>query len=63
MSCEKIQIKNLENKQPYFKEFCEIKGLKNGDYFKSIEFIIFADSLSISERTKIIQKWHNNNAE
>ena len=63
MSCEKIQIQNLENKQPIFKEFCEIFGLKNGDFYKPIDYINFADTLSYSYIVRIIKKRSDINAE
>jgi hypothetical protein len=63
MNCEQVQIQDLETKQPIFKEYCEINCLKNGDFYKPKDFIIFSDSLSYSDIVRIIKKWSDNNAE
>ena len=60
---EQVQIQNLETKQPIFKEFCEIHDLKNGDFYKPKDFIVFSDNLSYSDIVRILRKRSDNNAE
>jgi hypothetical protein len=52
-----IKIEDLEHKQPLFREFCEINGLKNGDYYKAADFIFWCDSLTIRESISIVRKY------
>lgn len=62
MSFAQEQIQNLENSQPIFKEFCEERGLKNGDFYKPLDYIHFSDNLSYSDIVRIIRKRSDNNA-
>ena len=33
------EIKNLQEKNPLFREFCKINGLKDGDYYSSLDYL------------------------
>lgn len=57
---EKTKICNLQEKNPLFREFCKIHGLKDGDYYSGIDYIDFCDGLSMSEILKITQKYEPN---
>ena len=54
------EIKNLQEKTPLFREFCEINGLKDGDYYSVIDYIDYYNELSMSEILKITQKYEPN---
>lgn len=51
------KITELENKCGTFREFCEINGLKEGDYYSAIDYIDYCDGLTRSEILKITQKY------
>lgn len=54
---EKTLIENLETKNPLFREFCKINGLKNGDYYKAVDYILWCDSLTMKESIEIVRKY------
>lgn len=54
------EIKNLQGKNPLFREFCEIRGLKDGDYYSAIDYIDYCNGLSRLEILKITQKYEPN---
>ena len=54
------EIKNLQEKTPLFREFCEINGLKDGDYYSAIDYIDYCDGLSRLEILEITQKYEPN---
>ena len=45
---EKTKICNLQEKNPLFREFCKIHGLKDGDYYSGIDYIDFCNGLTRS---------------
>ena len=51
------KITELEKKCGTFREFCEINGLKEGDYYSAIDYIDYYDGLTRSEILKITQKY------
>ena len=57
---EKTKINNLGKKCGTFREFCEINGLKDGDYYSTIDYIDYYNELSMSEILKITQKYEPN---
>ena len=57
MSAVKYRIDSLENKQPLFKEFCNLNGLKNGDYYKPVDFLFYTQSLTLVEMLKVVRKY------
>jgi hypothetical protein len=50
-------IQGLENKQPLFREFCKINGLGNGCSYKTTDYLLWVDRLSLAEQIKIIRKY------
>lgn len=54
------EIKNLQEKNPLFREFCEINGLKDGDNYSAIDYIDYCNGLSRLEILKITQKYEPN---
>lgn len=54
------KIKNLQEKTSLFREFCEINGLKEGDYYSAIDYIDYIDGLSRLEILEITQKYEPN---
>lgn len=54
------KIKNLQEKTSLFREFCEINGLKEGDYYSAIDYIDYCNGLSRSDILKITQKYEPN---
>lgn len=51
------EISNLKEKNPLFREFCKIHGLKEGDYYSAIDYLEYCDGLTRSEILKITQKY------
>lgn len=54
---EMTEIKNLQEKNPLFREYCKINGLKDGDYYSAIDYLEYCDGLTRSEILKITQKY------
>ena len=54
---EMTKIRNLQEKTPLFREFCEINGLKEGDYYSAVEYLDFCDSLTWGKAVEIIRKY------
>lgn len=52
-----IEITELNKCQPLFQEFCKIKGLRDGDFYKSTDYIFWADRLTLAEMIEIIRKY------
>lgn len=51
------ELKNLKKKCPTFREFCEIKGLKEGDYYNVLDYIEYCDGLTSEQQIEITRKW------
>lgn len=60
MAADMIEITGLNKCQPLFQEFCKIKGLRDGDFYKSIDYIFWADRLTLAEMIEIIRKYRPN---
>lgn len=58
MAAEMIKISGLSEKQPLLQEYCKIKGLQDGDFYKAIDFLFWVNALSITEQTEIIRKYN-----
>lgn len=52
-----IQINNLDEKQPLFREFCKQQNLKNGGSYNPIDYIIWCDQLTLIQQLEIIRKY------
>lgn len=57
MARERTELKNLKKKCPTFREFCEIKGLKEGDYYYVLDYIEYCDGLTSEQQIEITRKW------
>lgn len=57
MAAEMTKIEGLSKCQPLFQEFCKVNGLKNGDFYKSIDYIFWVDSFTLAEQIVIIRKY------
>lgn len=57
MAAELTKIRRLESKQPLFREFCKINGLKDGDFFKAIDYIFWVDRLPLTKQLEINRKY------
>jgi len=57
---EMTEIKNLQEKNPLFREYCKINGLKDGDYYSAVEYLEYCDGLTRFEVLKITQKYEPN---
>lgn len=53
MSAELVKIENLEKKTSFFKEFCRVHNLKEQDYYKTIDFLNWSQSLSLRDIVRI----------
>ena len=53
MSVELVKIETLENKTPFFKEFCRVFNLKEQDYYKTLDYLNWTQSLSYSDIVRI----------
>lgn len=54
---ETNELKNLKKKCPTFREFCEIKGLKEGDYYNVLDYMEYCDGLTLEQQIEITRKW------
>ena len=54
---EMTEIRNLQEKNPLFREFCGINGLKEGDYYSAVDYIDFCDSLTLEKAIEITRKY------
>ena len=53
MSVELVQIDTFENKTVFFKEFCKVFNLKEGDYYKTLDYLNWTQALSYSDIVRI----------
>lgn len=56
----KTKINNIKEKCGLFQEFCEIKGLTEGDDYSPIDYIDFCNELTKEDILKITQKYEPN---
>lgn len=52
-----VEIKGLSKCQPLFQEFCKVKGLNDGDFYRAVDYIFWVDGLKITEMIAIIRKY------
>ena len=57
MAAEITRIEGLTECQPLFQEFCKVNGLKNGDFYRAVDYIFWADSLSLADMIETIRKY------
>ena len=57
MAVALTEIECLEKCQPLFREYCKIKGLKCGDFYKATDYMTWVDSLSLPQQLEIIRKY------
>ncbi len=60
MDAEMTKIEGLSKCQPLFQEFCKVHGLKNGDFYKAIDYIFWVDGFTLAEQIAIIRKYKPN---
>lgn len=53
------EIKNLQEKNPLFLEFCKIHGLKEGDYYSEVEYLEYCDGLTLDQSIEIVRKYES----
>lgn len=51
------KIQGLSKMQPLFQEFCKISNLGNGDFYRAIDYIFWADTLTLKEELEITRKY------
>lgn len=57
MAAQMQTVKNLDQLQPLFREFCEIHGLRAGDRYRDADYISWVNSLSLPDQLGIIRKY------
>lgn len=57
MAVAMTEIKGLSECQPLFQEFCKVHVLKDGDFYKAIDYIFFVDGFTLAEQIAIIRKY------
>ena len=57
MAAAMIEIMGLSECQPLFQEFCKAKGLSDGDFYRAIDYLLWADSLTLAKQLEIIRKY------
>ena len=56
MAVAMTEITGLSECQPIFREFCKVHGLKDGDFYKAIDYIFWVDEFTLAEQIAIIRK-------
>ena len=51
------EISNLKEKNPLFREFCKIHGLKEGDYYSAVDYLEYCDGLTLEQSITITRKY------
>lgn len=51
------EITGLSECQSLFQEFCKVHSLKDGDFYKSIDYIFCVDGFTLAEQIAIIRKY------
>lgn len=57
MATAMVKIIGLSKCQPLFQEFCKVQGLKDGDFYKAVDYLFWVDRLTLTERIAIIRKY------
>lgn len=57
MAAAMIEIMGLSDCQPLFQEFCKVHCLKDGDFYRAIDYLLWVDSLTLSKQLEIIRKY------
>lgn len=54
---EMTKIRNLQEKNPLFREFCKIHNLKDGDLYSAVDYIEYCDGLTMCQSIEIVRKY------
>lgn len=57
MAAAVIEIMGLRDCQPLFQEFCKVHGLKDGDFYKAVDYLFWVDGFTLAEQIAIIRKY------
>ena len=57
MAAAMIEITGLSDCQPLFQEFCRVHGLKDGDFYKAVDYVFWVESFNLAEQVAIIRKY------
>ena len=57
MAAAMIEITGLIKCQPLFQEFCKVKGLRDGDFYRAIDYLLWVDGLALAKQLEIIRKY------
>ena len=57
MAAAMIEIMGLSECQPLFQEFCKVKGLRDGDFYRAIDYLLWVDGLTLAKQLEIIRKY------
>lgn len=57
MAAAVIEIMGLSDCQPLFQEFCKVHGLKDGDFYKAVDYLFWVDGFTLAEQIAIIRKY------
>lgn len=50
-------ITDLEHCQPLFREYCRETGLKDGDRYSPLAFILWCDGMTMIRQMEIVRKY------
>lgn len=57
MAAAMTEITGLNKRQPLFQEFCEVHGLKDGDFYRAVDYLFWVDKLTLVDRIAITRKY------
>ena len=57
MAAAMTEITGLRECQPLFQEFCKVYGLKDGDFYKAVDYLFWVDNFTLAEQIAIIRKY------
>ena len=57
MAAAMTEITGLSKCQPLFQEFCKVKGLRDGDFYRAIDYLLWVDGLTLAKQLEIIRKY------
>ena len=57
MAAEMTKIEGFTECQPLFQEFCKVHGLKDGDFYKAVDYLFWVDCFTLAEQIAIIRKY------